>query len=152
MITVTLLSDLAGAALPAAFLTGLLRSLDAGLASGGPPTPCQRVAEADGTLCRPLDGLLDPTHGIHPTVLIRKGLGPAVTEPAQQTDIPVVVAGKPARYPAAAESAVCFALCEALSNAVKPAGVRAVSVSARRSHRHLVVAGGTRITVGLPCA
>ncbi|WP_234317896.1 sensor histidine kinase [Streptomyces rimosus] len=167
-----------------------LRTLDAGLASGGPTALRHKVAEADRTLCQALDDLRDLAHGIHPAVLTREGLGPAITELAQQMDTPVVVAVEPARYSAAVESTAYFAVCEALSNAVKHARARAVSVSARRNHRHLVVAvaddgrggadpargtglrgltdrvtaaggtlhivspvaGGTRITMELPCA
>ncbi|KWT59099.1 hypothetical protein ADL21_25945 [Streptomyces albus subsp. albus] len=167
-----------------------LRTLDAGLASDGTTALRHKVAEADRTLCQALDDLRDLAHGIHPAVLTREGLGPAITELAQQMDTPVVVAVEPARYSAAVESTAYFAVCEALSNAVKHARARAVSVSARRNHRHLVVAvaddgcggadpargtglrgltdrvtaaggtlhivspiaGGTRITMELPCA
>jgi signal transduction histidine kinase len=116
-----------------------LRRLEAGL--DGPTGAALRrtVAETEGTLRLALDDLRRIAHGIHPAVLTRDGLGPAVTALAEQAEIPVVVAVEPGRFPPLIEATAYFAVCEALSNAAKHAGARAVSVHARREGGRLVV-------------
>jgi signal transduction histidine kinase len=116
-----------------------LRKLDAGLAGAADPALRRTVAETDRTLRLALDDLRRIAHGIHPAVLTRDGLGPAVTALAEQAEIPVVVAVEPGRYPPLVEATAYYAVCEALSNAAKHAGARAVSVHARRDGGRLVV-------------
>ncbi|WP_313896577.1 histidine kinase [Streptomyces sp. GC420] len=116
-----------------------LRRLDAGLSRGADPVLRGTVAEADRLLRQALSDLRDIAHGIHPAVLEREGLGPAVTSLAEQSAIPVVVAVEPRRLPPLIESTAYFTVCEALSNASKHAGARAVSVMARVTGGRLVV-------------
>lgn len=97
------------------------------------------VAEADRTLRQALEDLRGIAQGIHPAVLVREGLGPAVTSLAEQSAIPVVVAVEDGRYPSLTESTAYFTVCEALSNVTKHTQARAVSVSARRDAGRLVV-------------
>jgi signal transduction histidine kinase len=65
--------------------------------------------------------------------------GPALTALAREAALPVVVAAEPRRYDAVVESTAYFTVCEALSNAAKHAGARAVSVSATHQDGRLVI-------------
>ncbi|MEU1820653.1 histidine kinase [Streptomyces roseifaciens] len=119
-----------------------LRRLDARLADGedGEDGGLRHtVAETDRTLRMALEDLRGIARGIHPAVLTREGLGPAVTALAEQAQVPVVVSVEDRRYPPLVESTAYFAVCEALSNAAKYAQARAVSVSARQCEGVLVV-------------
>jgi signal transduction histidine kinase len=68
------------------------------------------VAEADQTLRLALEDLRSLARGIHPAVLTREGLGPAVTALAEQADVPVVVAVEPGRHPPLIEATAYFAI------------------------------------------
>ncbi|WP_018384385.1 sensor histidine kinase [Wenjunlia vitaminophila] len=134
------LHDGAQARLVYALMT--LRQLDTRLACG---TPTDRaglrlsVAEAERALRTALDELRGLARGIHPAILTREGLGPAINALADQAAVPVVVMVEPGRYPAVVEATAYFAVCEALANTAKHAGAEAVSVSARHSAGRLVV-------------
>jgi signal transduction histidine kinase len=116
-----------------------LRRVDKGLADHPDPTLRRSVAEAGESLELALEELRGIAHGIHPAVLTREGLGPALTALAQQADLPVVVSAEPRRYDPVVESTAYFTVCEALANAAKHARARAVSVSARQHGDRLVV-------------
>lgn len=119
-----------------------LRRLDAGLSSHVPrPSPDLRhtVAEADRALRQALDELRDLARGIHPAVLTREGLAPAITALAEQAEIPVLVMVEPGRFAPLTESTAYFAVCEALSNAAKYSGAEVVSVSGWRDGDRLVI-------------
>ncbi|MDQ0775182.1 signal transduction histidine kinase [Streptomyces aurantiacus] len=116
-----------------------LRRLDAGLARNPDKALRRTVADADRTLRQALDDLRGIAHGIHPAVLTREGLGPAITALAEQASVPVVVAVEPGRYPPPIETTAYFTVCEALSNTMKHARARAVRVTVRRDGGRLVV-------------
>ncbi|GAA2722111.1 MULTISPECIES: histidine kinase [Streptomyces] len=116
-----------------------LKRLEAQLEPGADPAVRRSVAETDRTLRTALEELRSLARGIHPAVLTREGLGPAVTALAEQAELPVVVSVEPRRCPELVESTAYFAVCEALSNATKHAGARAVSVTARHEAGRLVV-------------
>ncbi|MFJ4717318.1 sensor histidine kinase [Streptomyces sp. NPDC088785] len=105
------------------------------------PDAALRVAadEAETSLRLALEELRGIAHGIHPAVLTREGLAPALNALAKEAAMPVVVAAEQHRYDALVETTAYFTVCEALSNAAKHAGARAVSVSARREGDRLVV-------------
>ncbi|GHF06888.1 sensor histidine kinase [Streptomyces fumanus] len=97
------------------------------------------VAETERTLREALEELRDLAHGIHPAVLARAGLGPAVTALAERCPVPVVVAAGPERYPELVESTAYFVVCEAVGNAMRHARPRAVGVTVRPVGGRLVV-------------
>jgi signal transduction histidine kinase len=112
------------------------------------------VAEADQALRQALAELRDLARGIHPAVLVRDGLAPAVVAPAERSSLPVVVAVEPDRCPPAVEAAAYFTICEALANAAKHARARAVTITGRRVGGTLVVeitddgVGGADVSLG----
>ncbi|MFQ6148478.1 sensor histidine kinase [Streptomyces seoulensis] len=116
-----------------------LRRLDAGLPSGVDPALRRTVTEVEGSLRQALEELRDLARGIHPEVLGRAGIGPALTSLAEQCPVPVTVEAEPGRYPPLVESTAYFVACEALANAVKHAAARHIEVRARRSGARLVV-------------
>jgi signal transduction histidine kinase len=106
---------------------------------GGEPPLRAAVAEAERTLRTALAELRDLAHGLHPAVLTRGGLGPAVDALAEQASVPVVVMVEPGRLPALTETTAYYVICEALTNAAKHARARAVTVETRRQGDRLVV-------------
>jgi len=98
------------------------------------------VAEARATSSRALDDLRDLVRGIYPPVLADRGLGDAIK--ALALDCPVrtltdiQLAGRP---PAPVESAVYFAVAEALSNTAKHAEAKAILIRATHAHGMLRV-------------
>ncbi|MFD2766542.1 ATP-binding protein [Micromonospora eburnea] len=116
-----------------------LRQLDARLAGGTDTAIRQSVSTATQTLHQALDDLRDLAQGIHPALLTREGLSAAVLALAQRAAVPVVVSIEPGRHPAEVEATAYFAICEALSNAMKHARARAVTVTARCQNGRLVV-------------
>ncbi|MEV0580444.1 sensor domain-containing protein [Streptomyces sp. NPDC050392] len=103
----------------------------------------------------PLAGLLAKAHkeagvalaeirelirGIHPQVLTDRGLAAAVEDIADRSVIPVDVEfALPDRLPQAVETAVYFAVCEALANVAKHSGAERARVSGRTEKGRLVV-------------
>ncbi|MFB9523812.1 sensor histidine kinase [Streptomyces cremeus] len=116
-----------------------LRRVDRALADHPDPSLRASLAEVEESLTLALEELRGIAHGIHPAVLTREGLGPALTALAQQAAVPVVVAAEPRRYDPVVESTAYFTVCEALANVAKHARARAVSVSARHTGDRLVV-------------
>nr|WSW71496.1 sensor domain-containing protein [Streptomyces sp. NBC_00995] len=103
----------------------------------------------------PLAGLLTRAHeeagialveirelirGIHPQVLTDRGLQAAVEDIADRSVVPVEVdVDLPHRLPEAVETAVYFAVCEALANVAKHSGARRARVGGRTERGRLVV-------------
>ncbi|WP_344441486.1 sensor histidine kinase [Streptomyces kunmingensis] len=110
---------------------GLADHSDAGLRAA--------AGEAESSLRLAIEELRGIAQGIHPAVLTREGLGPALTALAKEATLPVVVAAETRRYDSLVETTAYFTVCEALSNAAKHAGARAVSVSARHQDGRLVI-------------
>jgi signal transduction histidine kinase len=88
------------------------------------------IDEAERELKLALDELRELARGIHPAILARSGLGPALASLAERSEIPVeLVARGSQRYPAPVESTVYFVVSEALANVAKYAQAARVSVS-----------------------
>ncbi|MFD8687742.1 sensor domain-containing protein [Streptomyces sp. NPDC059651] len=103
----------------------------------------------------PLAGLLAKAHaeagvalveireliqGIHPRILTDRGLVAAVEDVADRSVVPVEVdLDLPDRLPEAVETAVYFAVCEALANVAKHSGAGRARVSGRAEKGRLVV-------------
>ncbi|MFJ6855949.1 sensor histidine kinase [Streptomyces sp. NPDC091271] len=118
----------------------------------------------------PLGGLLAKAHeeagealveirelirGIHPQVLTDRGLAAAVEDVADRSAVPVDVdLDIPGRLPQPVETAVYFALCEALANVAKHSGADRAWVTGRDDGERLTVevrddgAGGAATTKG----
>ncbi len=78
--------------------------------------------------------------GIHPQVLTDRGLAAAVEDVADRSAVPVdVELDIPERLPRAVETAVYFALCEALANVAKHSGASRASVTGRDDGERLTV-------------
>jgi signal transduction histidine kinase len=99
--------------------------------------------------------LRELARGIHPAVLSRAGIGPALRVLAEVSPIPVEIANVPAgRYSDAVEAGVYFVVSEALTNAAKHSGAQRVEVSVRRDGDKLCVdvsddgAGGAKPSGG----
>ncbi|WP_432104608.1 sensor histidine kinase [Streptomyces sp. bgisy091] len=93
--------------------------------------------------------------GIHPRVLTDRGLGAAVEDVADRSAVPVEVdLDLPERLPQAVESAVYFAVCEALANVAKHSGASRAWVTGGDDGRRLTVevrddgAGGASTDAG----
>lgn len=116
-----------------------LRRVRKGL-DGHPDAKLREAAdEAELSLRQAIEELRGLAQGIHPAVLTREGLAPALSALAKEAALPVVVAAEDRRYDPLVESTAYFTVCEALSNAAKHARARAVSVSARHHDGRLVV-------------
>lgn len=116
-----------------------VRRVQKGLEDHPDPTLREAADEAEAGVRHAIEELRGIAHGIHPAVLTREGLAAALSELAEQAALPVVVAAEPRRYDPLVESTAYFTVCEALTNAAKHAGARAVSVSARHHDGRLVV-------------
>ena len=79
-------------------------------------------------LTRTLDELRELARGIHPSVLTRHGLGPALRALARRSAVPVELDVRvEARPPEAIENAAYYVVSEALANAVKHAHASRIS-------------------------
>lgn len=100
------------------------------LIATSPDEAAELVAECRDASARALDELRGLVRGIYPPVLADRGLGDAVEALALDCPISTVtdvsLAGRP---PAPVESAVYFAVAEALNNAVKYAGTGTIRLT-----------------------
>jgi signal transduction histidine kinase len=95
---------------------------------------------AAGQLKQALSEIRDLAQGIHPAVLSRAGIGPALRVLAEVSPIPVEISDPPAeRYSDDVEAAVYFVVSEALANAAKHSGAKRIDVSVRREGGTLLV-------------
>jgi len=101
------------------------------------------VGDLDGAadqLKQALSELRDLAQGIHPAVLSRAGIGPALRILAEVSPIPVEIKDTPSeRFSEDVEAAVYFVVSEALANAAKHSGAKRVDVSVRREGASLFV-------------
>jgi signal transduction histidine kinase len=112
-----------------------LRALEAALPAGSELRA--RLARTAGSLAGALQDLQEISHGIHPAILSKGGLGPALKTLARRSALPVKVdVGAVERLPQPLEVATYFAVSEALTNATKHARASAAQV-------HLEVRDGT---------
>jgi signal transduction histidine kinase len=99
------------------------------LDSGDPAQARELLAEARGDARTALTELRDLARGIHPPILADRGLEAAITSIAARSPLAVTIeADLPERPPAAVEAAVYFVVAEALANATKHSGARALLV------------------------
>ncbi|MEU7282205.1 histidine kinase [Streptomyces sp. NPDC045431] len=97
------------------------------------------VDETEQTLRTALTELRELARGLHPAVLAREGLRAALTGLADESPVPVVVMADPVRLPELVEATAYYVVSEALSNAGKHSGARAVTVTVRREGLWVVV-------------
>jgi len=98
--------------------------------------------------------LRELARGIHPEVLTRRGLDPALCAMAERMPLPVEVTVPSDRFPEAVEAAAYYVVSESLANVVKYAQATRASVRAERVGGALVVeivddgVGGADIDAG----
>ncbi len=102
------------------------------------------VVEAGAQARQALTEIRELIHGIHPQVLTDLGLRAALGELAERCPLPVEVewgrdAGPGRRPPAAVESTAYFVVCEAVTNAVRHARARRVTVAGGVADGRLLV-------------
>ncbi|WP_433035292.1 sensor histidine kinase [Actinomycetospora sp. CA-053990] len=85
-------------------------------------TPAQPVVrDAEAEVRRALCELRDLARGLHPSVLTREGLSPALREAASRLALPIEVTTSVHRLTPVVESAIYFVACEAITNVAKHA-------------------------------
>ena len=104
----------------------------------GAATPIAR--EARDAVAVALQELRELTKGIYPTVLAERGLPQALEELRRPAPLPVTVdVSLDRRLPADVEAVTYFTVSEALTNAVKHAHARAVSIAVADRQQWLVI-------------
>jgi PAS domain S-box-containing protein len=122
-------------------LTMKLRALDAGAAPQGQALGSD-VEEIAAGLDDVLDDLRETARGLHPVILSRGGLGPALKALGRRSSVPVELDVKvDGRLPEPVEVAAYYVVAEALTNAAKHAHASFVGVEAE------VVDGDLRVAV-----
>jgi signal transduction histidine kinase len=139
----------------------VMLTIDLGLASesidNDPAAAKQLVIEGQEQARQALAELRNLVRGIAPSILLDRGLVPALSSIAGRGPVPTVVrsdlpAGE--RLPAAIERAAYFVVAEALANVAKHSGARACEVRCRRDAARLIVevsddgAGGATVEPG----
>ena len=81
----------------------------------------------------------DLARGLHPPILTEAGLHAAIDALAERTPVPVSVEVPDTRYPPTIEATVYFVVAEALTNVVRHADAREVTVTMRDEGRRLMV-------------
>ena len=93
------------------------------------------LTEAQDELARGLAELRELAHGIHPAVLMERGLGPALHALLTRAPIPVEIRELPeGRLPAHVEAAAYYVVAEAITNVGKYARASSATVSVSRSN------------------
>jgi GAF domain-containing protein len=123
-----------------------------------PPGLDELAAELDGIvagLTAALDELREYVRGIHPAVLMKGGLAPALKALARRSTVPVEVhVDLAARLPEGVELGAYYIISEALTNAAKHANASRVDIGVRESDGLLLItvrddgAGGARFVPG----
>ena len=121
-------------------------SIDLGLASEridtDPAAAKQLVLEGQEQARQALAELRNLVRGIAPSILIDRGLVPALSSIAGGGPVPTSVRSElppGERLPAAIERAAYFVVAEALANVAKHSGARNCEVRCRRDGSHLIV-------------
>jgi signal transduction histidine kinase len=118
-----------------------VRNTQSGVPDTHPQIRTQLAGIADG-LVAALDDLREISRGIHPAVLARSGLGPALRALARRSPVPVELdINLNGRLPDYVEVAAYYVVAEALTNAAKHARPTAIWVAAD------VLDGRLRLTV-----
>jgi signal transduction histidine kinase len=98
------------------------------------------VAKAHTEAERALADLQELVRGIHPRILVDRGLPAALAELADRSTVPVDVRVElPRRLPEAVEAGAYFVVAEALTNVARHAGATRVTVAGRLEDHLLVV-------------
>ncbi len=112
-------------------------------AKGSPvpdPELAQTLERAAEDVRRAMSELRELARGVHPAVLTRAGLGPAVHSLVETAPVPVVLVALPTeRLPEPVEAAAYFVVAEALANVGKYAAARRAEVDIHRVDGGLVV-------------
>jgi signal transduction histidine kinase len=86
------------------------------------------------------EDLQEISRGIHPAILSRGGLGPALKTLARRSTVPVVLQlSLDQRLPESAEVAAYYVVSEALTNAAKHAQASEVNADAEADGAHLLI-------------
>jgi len=105
-----------------------------------PVTARRLLAQARESSATALTELRDLVRGIHPPVLAERGLVDAVRAVALDTPLPVDVAVElDGRLDPAVETAAYFAVCEALTNAVRHAQAQRIAIVLRHHNGVLTI-------------
>jgi signal transduction histidine kinase len=108
-----------------------IRSTEAALPPGLPEVKVELADVAD-ELVRALDDLREVSRGIHPAILSKGGLGPALKALARRSVVPVELkVNVQPRLPEPVEVAAYYVVSEALTNAAKHARASVAHVDAR---------------------
>lgn len=103
--------------------TGMTVGLARSMLPDHPDKADELLAEAARTIAQTLDELRAIVHGIRPPVLAERGLGEAVRAVAVRSRVPVDTRIElPGPFPPEVETAVYFAVAEALTNVVRHSG------------------------------
>jgi signal transduction histidine kinase len=86
-----------------------------------------------------LDELRDLANGIHPAVLSQVGLDQAIASMAERYDIPIQVDLPPGQFGEEAEVTAYFLIAESITNAIKHAACRRITVRGERADGFLVI-------------
>jgi len=122
-------------------LTMKLRALEA-VAEPQPQVLRRNVEAIAAGLDDVLDDLRETAMGLHPVILSRGGLVPALKALRRRSPVPVELEVRvPERLPEPVEVAAYYVVAEALTNAAKHAHASVVNVEAE------VIAGGLRVSV-----
>ncbi|TDB90739.1 ATP-binding protein [Actinomadura sp. 7K534] len=109
-------------------LEGLLAELES---AAGDPRAREQARICRRELAEAVAELDDLARGVHPAILADAGLAPAMELVAARAPVPVSLDIPAGRFPREIESTLYFALCEALTNAVKHAGAGSIELSVR---------------------
>jgi signal transduction histidine kinase len=139
----------------------VMLTIDLGLANEridtDPAAARQLILEGQAQAREALADIRDLVRGIAPSILVDRGLVPALESISGRGPVPTVLISDLApgeRLPPAAERTAYFVVAEALANVAKHSGARHCEVRCRRDGSRLVVevwddgAGGARIEPG----
>ncbi|XRQ14593.1 ATP-binding protein [Actinomadura welshii] len=119
-----------------------LRTLEALLAklesAAGDPQAREQARTCRRELAEAAAELDDLARGVHPAILADAGLAPAMELVAARAAAPVRLDVPDRRFPPEIESTLYFALCEALTNAVKHARAGSIELSVRSGGGRIV--------------
>ena len=118
----------------------LMLRVAAGKLPDAPDDARTLIEQASGELAQGLEELRDLARGLHPAILTRLGLGPALTALAGRAPVPVTVSvAVEERLPAPVEATIYFVAAEALTNIAKHGGASQVQLSAEHAGAEVTI-------------